>query len=247
MVARTARQAVIPGNQPDWRILFVRLRRVLLIIAVGGLLAMGLMKLNDPGFLPVKKVRVQGAFINLTTDMVLSKAGTIQGGYFNIDVNSVKQNIESLAWVDQAYVRRVWPDTLLITVTEQQALAAWQHRALLNIRGELFYPEQAGFPTDLPQLNGPAGTHGQLLEHYQTMVPMLAETGLNLQEMDMDARRSLTLHFANGLTLLLGREEYYTRLKRFLRVYTKVLHAQMSDLQRVDMRYTNGFTVLRKP
>lgn len=128
MVARIARQAVVSGSQYDWRGLFARLPKLLFVISVASLLAMGLMKLNDPQLLPIQKVRAQGAFIHLTEAMLLTRAGNIKGGYFNIDVSAVQENIESLAWVDKAYVRRTWPDTLMISVTEQNATAGGRAR-----------------------------------------------------------------------------------------------------------------------
>ncbi len=246
MAARVAKQAVLPGSQYDWRQLVVRLQRILLLVSVVGLSVIGVMKLNDPQFLPIQKVRAQGAFINLTEAMLLSRAGGINGGYFNIDVGTTQQNIESLAWVDKAHIKRIWPDTLMISVTEQTAVAWWQSKGLINSRGELFYPAKETFPAGLPKLNGPVDAHQLLLEHYQRMSSMLAASGLIIQQLDMDVRRSLILRFTNGLTILLGRDTYYLRLQRFIRVYKKLLVTEIDQLQQIDMRYTNGFTMLRK-
>ena len=246
MTSRAVKQAVIPGSQIDWRVHLQRLPRLLLLAAVLSLLVMGLMKANEPGFMPIEKIRAQGEFINLTEAMLLSQAGNIQGGYFNINVGSVQQKIESLAWVDRAYVRRLWPDTLMITVVEQKAQACWDDKGLINARGELFFPDRKTFPAGLPKLSGPDGTHGQLLEDYKNMSRIMAETGLLIQRISMDARRSLTLHFDNGMKILLGRVAHYVRLERFMRIYKKLLVTEINQLQQIDMRYTNGFTILRK-
>lgn len=246
MVARVAKQAVIPGSHYDWRNLFARLPKLLLGMSVLGLCVMGWLKLNDPSLLPIQKVRAQGAFVNLTEAMLLSRAGTIQGSYFNIDVRSVQENIESLAWVDKAFVKRKWPDTVVISVIEQDAAARWQDKGLINKRGELFYPDKASFPAGLPILSGPAGTHKQVMGHYKRMSLMLAKEGLTVQRLEIDARRALTVYLDTGLKILLGRDEHYLRLDRFIRTYDKALVTEISQIQRVDMRYTNGFSVLRK-
>jgi len=246
MVARVTRQAVLPGSQYDWRHAFARLPKLVLFISAVGLLSLGAVKLNDPNLLPIQNIRAQGTFINLTEQMLLKQVGDIQGGYFNINVRAVQEKIESLAWVDRANVRRVWPDTLMITVTEQNATALWQGKGLVNQRGELFYPDKNTFPSRLPQLNGPADTHQQLLKHYRTMHLMLIEVGLPVQAIEMDARRSLVLGFDNGLRILLGRDSHYLRLERFIRMYKKVLVTEINHIQQIDMRYTNGFTLLRK-
>ena len=246
MTSRAVKQAVIPGSQIDWRVHFARVPKLLLLIALVSLFVIGWMKVNQPGFMPIEKIRAQGEFINLTEEMLLGQAGNIQGGYFNINVGSVQESVESLAWVDKAYVRRTWPDTLLITVTEQKARAEWHDNGLINLRGELFYPDRQTFPVGLPKLSGPEGTHRQLLEHYQSMSRIVVETGLLIQQISMDARRSLILHFDNGMKILLGREAHYVRLDRFMRIYRKLLVTEINQLQQIDMRYTNGFTILRK-
>lgn len=246
MVARVVRQAIITDGQYDWSHFFVRLPKFLFILSVLALMGMGMMKLNDPQLLPIQKVRAQGTFINLTEQMLLKQVGDITGGYFNINVSAVQNNIESLAWVEHAYVKRVWPDTLMISVTEQKAMTVWQSKGLINSRGELFYPAKDSFPVGLPQLNGPVDSHQQLLEYYQGMSTMLAGTGLSIQQLDMDARRSVVLRFDNGLKIFLGRDANYPRLERFIRNYAKALVIEVKHIQQIDMRYTNGFTVLRK-
>ena len=246
MFARVARQAVIPVSHIEWRQLLSRLTGLLLSFTLLSMVGMAIMKLNDPQLLPIQKVRAQGSFINLTEQMLLKRAGDIRGGYFSINVTAVQKNIESLAWVDKAYVRRLWPDTLMITVTEQTASAWWQDDGLINQRGELFFPEKNSFPANLPKLNGPAGTHRQLLEHYQNMNSMLEKSALTIQRIDMDARRSLVIMLVGGVKILLGRDEYYPRLERFVRMHAKLLAAEMNNIQKIDMRYTNGFTLLRQ-
>ena len=246
MVARVAKQAVVPDSQLDWRQAFAWLPKIFMLTSIAALVVMGWMKMNDPQFLPIQKVRAQGAFINLTEAMLLTRAGDIKGGYFNIDVRGVQKNIESLAWVDKAYVKRTWPDTLVISVTEQNAVAAWQDNSLINVRGELFYPEKETFPAHLPQLNGPADSHQQLLKLYRTTRSILSGTGLNIQQLEMDARRAMTIRLDNGLTILLGRDAYIERIERFVRVYAKVLMSEINSIQKIDMRYTNGFSITRQ-
>lgn len=246
MVAHAVKQAVIPGSHYDWRSLFARLPRLLLGLSMLGVVIIGLMKFNDPNLLPIQKIRAQGAFIHLTEEMLLSQAGNIQGGYFNIDVSSVQESIESLAWVDKAFVKRMWPDTLMITVTEQHAAAWWNNKGLINQRSELFSPDKTSFPAGLPKLSGPAGTHQQLMEYYKSMNHLLEKTDLIIQEIKMDARRALVVQFDNGLKILLGRDTHYPRLERFISVYATVLASEISQIQQIDMRYTNGFTIMRK-
>ncbi|MDH5444895.1 MAG: cell division protein FtsQ/DivIB [Gammaproteobacteria bacterium] len=246
MATRVAKQAVIPGSQFDWRQILSRLPKIIFGLGFLALLIMLTMKAQDPGFLPIEKIRAQGEFVNLTEDMLISKAGNIHGGYFNINVQKIKNNIEAIPWVDRAYVRRVWPGTLMITVKEQRARAVWGNKGLINDRNELFFPEAGTFPGGLPKLSGPNGSHGHLMLTYRTMQDLLLTTGLEIYAMKLDARRALSLQLTGDMKLLLGREAHYERLKRFIRIYSKLLVSQAGQLNQIDMRYTNGFTILRK-
>ena len=139
------------------------------------------------------------------------------------------------------------PDTMMIGVTEQNVAALWKGKGLINQRGELFYPEEKTFPASLPQLSGPPGSHQSLLEHYRAIRPMLGKTGLVIQQLDMDARRSMIIQFNNGLKILLGRDSYFLRVEKFVRIYEKILRTEINNIQQIDMRYTNGFSIMRRP
>ncbi|MDH5179833.1 MAG: cell division protein FtsQ/DivIB, partial [Gammaproteobacteria bacterium] len=74
----------------------------------------------------------------------------------------------------------------------------------------------------------------------------LLQVNLQTVRVDMDARRALTVWLNNGTKLVLGRNEAMQRLQRFVRIYPGVLAIEGDNIERVDMRYTNGFTIKRK-
>ena len=246
MATRVVKQAVIPDSQFDWQKLFLFISKVLVSLVIVSLFSLAYLKINQPDFLPITKVRAQGEFVHLTEAMLVSRASDIRGGYFNIDVRQIQQNIETLPWVKSASVRRAWPDTLIISVKEQRATASWHDKGLISEQGKLFFPQRNTFPAGLPVLSGPEGMHVPLIQQYHSMQEILLLAGLEIQAMDMDARRAITLVLSNGLKIFLGREQQQKRLKRFVRIYNRILGTQIEQLKQVDMRYTNGFTILRK-
>ncbi len=95
--------------------------------------------LLDPHTLPIRRVQISGQFLHLTSaQLQAAVAGTVVGGFFTVDVEAVMRAARTLPWVDTASVRRVWPDTLRLEVTEQTPLARWGEHDLLNRRGERF-------------------------------------------------------------------------------------------------------------
>jgi cell division protein FtsQ len=63
----------------------------------------------------------------------------------------------------QARVARIWPNTVQIDVTEQEAIARWGHDSLIGRYGRYSgYPE-AGWFHHLPLLMGPEGREHEVL------------------------------------------------------------------------------------
>ena len=155
----------------------------------------------------------------------------------------VQQAVQAIPWVAQDSVRRVWPDTLAIDVTEQRTEAEWAKGGLVNPHGVLFFPERDTYPKGLPVFDGPTGTERNLTEAYQMAKAIIEPLQLQIQEIHMDSRRAISLKLNNGIDVILGREETRTRLERFARVYRKLLVQRVNDIARVDMRYSNGLAV----
>jgi cell division protein FtsQ len=212
-----------------------------LALALLGLL---LAQLRDPQVLPVRVVGVDGEMAHLDRQRLQSVvAEAVDGGFFSVDLQRIRQQLERLPWIESASVRRVWPDTLRVRVVEQVPLAYWGDDALVSQRGEVFRPAK------LPQLNGLAVLAGadadapEITREYLRMRTLLETAGLQLQEVRVDARRAWRLRTADGVVLNLGRREVMPRLTRFVQLYPYLQRQAKRLPQRVDLRYTNGFTV----
>ena len=214
------------------------------LLLAGWLLGLLLQHLADPLTLPIRKIRVQGALVHVNESMLRnSVVERVQGGYFNIDVTSLRQTVEQLGWVKSAAVRRVWPDTVVISVVEQQPLAAWAKGGLVNIQGELFTPAVNEELKHLPLFSAPAGMQQSVTQLYRDLSEQLTPLGLQIVALQLDERRAVQLQLDNGIELVLGREERPDRLQRFIKVYKKTLAQHASRIQRIDLRYSNGMAV----
>ncbi len=62
-----------------------------------------------------------------------------QGSYFfGVDLETTRDRVESLPWVDRAVVRRLWPNRIVVQVVETKPYALWQND------GELYLLSDAG-------------------------------------------------------------------------------------------------------
>jgi len=217
---------------------------VIILTVLATMFGVGSWWLMQPGTLPIKRVQVEGQFRYLAQKDVYDALGNLtSGGFFNVDVRAVKRAAESLPWVEHASVRRVWPDTLRVAIQEQVPLARWKDTQLVNIHGVVFAPPLNSLPEKLPHFSGPSGTEQKVAEQYQRLSKELTSVGLSVEELRLTDRRAWDLRLQNNVSLLLGKTDSDERLERFIAVYPRVLKEKVSQVESVDLRYTNGFAV----
>lgn len=226
------------------------LRRVLLVLlaSVGlGLVWMGSQRLNDPEILPLHEVRLTGVFHHVTEqEAQRTVMPFLAQGFLGVDMAGIRQTFKLMPWVSAVSVRRVWPDKLEIEVVEQTPVAYWGEDALVNTQGEVFAPSVLDKQMGLPKFSGPKGLAPEMTQRLREIGNLLAPLGLKVAGLAVDERRAWRVHVADGMELLLGRSDNHERLVRFIGVYQRELAAHAGDIERVDLRYTNGMAVSMK-
>jgi cell division protein FtsQ len=169
---------------------------------------------------PIESIAVNGPFQRVTPLQIEEAiSGDLESGFFGADVGLMQEKIQGLAWIDRATVARRWPDRIAIGVTEQVPAAIWGESGLLNVRGELFVTEARHIPAELPRLSGPNDRSDEV------------------------ARRYLAITLTNGVEIRLGRRDVDERTSLFLDVVANIITGRAADIDYVDMRYSNGFTI----
>jgi cell division protein FtsQ len=59
----------------------------------------------------------------------------------------------------------------------------------------------------------------------------------------VDARGAWEMTLANGIDIRLGRRDVGARIQLFLDVAANIISRRDSEIEFVDMRYSNGFTI----
>lgn len=222
---------------------------LLFVSAIFGLSTWGWLLMTDPATTPIESVKVSGAFRHVDAQAVskVVAAQTQHEGFFTVDLHDVEAAVRILPWLYAASVRREWPNTLHVTVTEQQAVARWRDGGLVNPVGEVFKPEASSYPAGLPLFRGPGDSGAVLVKKYHEISKQLQGLALQIDELVLDDRRSLSLLLNQSLTVMIGRSDQQERLQRLVRFFPKVSMAAPAPIERIDLRYTNGFAVRFKP
>ncbi len=210
---------------------------------------------QDPARFPVNQVDVLGTMDYANRQMLMADIKWhTQQGFYGLDIDSLRQSIESHEWIASARISRVWPERIVINVEEHEPAARWNDDHLISKRLVLFKPHQlerqsADFERwsdvfrPLPQVLGARGRHVGLLDAYRAYDEQLAQFGLSLSLLNEDDRLSQTLTLSSGEQVRLGREERELRMIRFLDVYERVRAGAEGGPLSFDMRYSNGFAL----
>ena len=220
---------------------------LLLVAMLASTVLLGKQWLSDPWRFPLSVVEVKGDFRYLDRQQLQAAvAPHATGGFFTVDVAAIRTAAEQLPWVHKARVKRIWPETLRLQIEEQQPVALWGEHGFLNKGGEPFVPEATDISLALPSLAGPDGQELKVLENFQRVAETLAPLGIKVTRMELDNRRAWHLQLDNAVLLELGRADAGQRLQRFVRAYPSIFAGRLDDLQHVDLRYSNGFSVYWK-
>ncbi len=217
---------------------------LLLFGAMGGGGMLLAERLQDPQAFPLKVVQIKGDFRYLDRQKLeRAMEEQVRGGFFTLDVEQLHAELLAMPWVAGVALRRVWPDTLLITVKEQLPLARWGRQQLVTMQGELFQPAEGEIPAGLLQLEGPEGTEREMASRYRAMQLHFDQIGLRIARVQQDLRNAWVVEFTDGSAIRLGNRQVDERLGRFIRLYPRLKAAGQGRPKQVDLRYTNGFVV----
>ncbi len=206
--------------------------------------------------IPIRYVRLQGQLDHLNpTEVEQVLKPLLKDGCWGWDLSPLQAAVKQLAWVDEAWIKRVWPDVIEVGIKEQVPYVRWGAKDLLNAKGERFTPTGIAEFSDLPWLDGPEGHEKQLFSAYREMAEALARLQLKLIKLEVDARRSwqLTLGYAfstpresgekRAMVIVLGRtqpKEVFAKVVGFL---TLLPAEQRQRIHKLDARYEHGFAV----
>lgn len=193
---------------------------------------------------PISSITIEGSFQRVSALQIEEAiAGELGTGFFSANLKTIQNRIVGLEWIDQASVARRWPGTLVINVTEQIPAAIWGKSGLLNTRGDLFVSDARHVPAELPRLSGPDGQSSVVAQRYLQMREQLIPYGLDLRKVELDARGAWQMKLGNGVDIRLGRRDVDSRAQLFLDVAANIISSREAEIEFVDMRYSNGFTI----
>lgn len=200
-------------------------------------------KIKEINQFPIKQVKVYGVNHLAEEEVQHVMTPLVSKGFFAVEVESIKDQISQLPWVSDVSVRRVWPDQVIVAISERKPVALWNENSLLSSNGEIFSPDASTFPKRLPHFVGPEGEQIHMLEFYSRIDHSLSPLHLKIAQLELTPYLSWNVTFDSGMIVHVGYKDVLTRINHFVKVYRKIVGERGANVDYVDLRYPNGLAV----
>jgi cell division protein FtsQ len=198
--------------------------------------------------LAVDAVRITGQSETAELDILRALELPAHGSIVFFDANAARERIEALPWVESATLRKVYPSTLDIQVTERQPYALWQHGGqvvLIDEDGRVIGDYLGGPFARLPLVVGEGAP-----QEAPELLALLAEFPSLEEEVraaTLVSGRRWNLTLRNGMTVLLPEGD--DLLPAIIQLVSLDQGSQLfaRDIRTIDLRMADRMTVQLAP
>lgn len=242
-VSRTASQR----SPSRWERFVKSVKRITLavaLIAIAGLLGLLTQRATD---MPVQQIAISGDMRHVarqTVEELLTPR--VADGFLLTDLAAIAHELETLPWVFDANVRREWPGTIHVLVTEQMPIARWGLSSYINQHGEVFDGETFERYDTLPLLWSEHSEPSVLIEHFKLFQMLLTPHGRSVAALNEDYLNQISARLNDGTEVQFGDKEFAKRVRRFVALLESERGSSDQSIAKIDFRYESGAAVLRR-
>ena len=203
-------------------------------------------KLMDWVNQPIARVEVRSGFNQLQKeDVEKVLAPWLVNRFLFLDLQEMQEVIADMPWVKMVSLKREWPDRLIVSLIEREAIARWELNGLIDAQGQVFRPKRLDSFSGLPLLSGPQDRAQDVMQQYLSISQLLRPLGVTVRELNLSSTDSWQFR-VDHVSVNIGRDRRMARLQRFIRLFHERLGDRWQDVKRVDLRYLNGASVAWK-
>lgn len=196
--------------------------------------------------LPIRSVQLAGNFEYLDQGEIEKTLQAYIGqGFFSFDIHQLQRSLHDKPWTASVSVRRIWPDKIRVTITEKKPVARWDEQHLLSDRAQVYLADTGGFE-HLPLVHAKGHDPEWALRQFYALDARFSSVDERVRALEVDSRGALELELIGGLEIKLGRGDIERKITRLMSIYTQQILPRREQIERLDLRYSNGFAVAWK-
>lgn len=217
---------------------------LMVLLLLGALLYSTISWMWDEHRLPLSKLVLQGDLQYVSTFDVQRAFAQLEhiGTFMSQDIDALQSRAQEIPWVAHASIRKQWPDTIKVFLTEHQVAAIWNGNTLLDDKGVIFNGDIGMVKQEYVKLYGPDDSATEVLAAWRKYNPDFQKVGLNISSLVLNERRAWQIILDNGIRLEIGKESLDERIARFFLLY-KQLGRDTERVSYIDLRYDTGAAV----
>jgi len=196
--------------------------------------------------LPVRSIQLQGSFEHLDQREVEATLQDYIGqGFFSLDILRMQQALQDMAWTETVSIRRIWPDQIRVAILEKKPVARWDDDHLLSDSARVYPADTRAF-AHLPLVHAANHSPAWVLRQFDRLQARFEGVDERLVSLRVDSRGAFDIELINGLQIKLGRDDIDHKIDRLANIYLRQILPRREQIERLDLRYSNGFAVAWK-
>lgn len=166
-------------------------------------------------------------------------------GFFTTDLQALRDIAIGLDWIDQVSVTRDWQQGIVVTALPRQAVANFGTERVVDAKGVVFVPadSQELAQSQFATLQGEINQAPVIMQQLQQINDWYTPLGMQVEDIILTPRMTWLIRFDNGLRVIVDNENTAQKLLSLSQLLDNQLNPQLDNIQSIDLRYKNGFTV----
>lgn len=192
----------------------------------------------------IKNIVLQAEFKRVNSEQVRVIVASIPDrSFFKVNAVDIREEIMQIPWVQQVYINKKWPNSIIVKVIEHQAVAVWNEEKLLNSNGEVFKVDSIDDLSSLPQIVGKDSQSELIWDKFIRFNDIVNDTGLDISSTNVSHRGGWNIQLSNGVNINVGSAQMDAKLVRLVETWASMLRKNNKKPIYIDLRYTNGYVV----
>src|SRR5690554_611911 len=190
---------------------------------------------------PVSAIEFNGTFSVWSAEQLTEPLVWVKNeSFFSLDVKKVHQQLQALPLIKHVSVRKQWPSTVQVTISEDVPIALWNNDKVLSASGKIS-GLPVGLPTDdLIQMSGAGQQTEQVVRYYRRLQQVLNDQKIRVLELNVSTVGSVEAKLSNGWHVKLGRQYIEERVERLDKILRYIPQEKVAI---VDLRYGKGAAI----
>ncbi|WP_430459945.1 cell division protein FtsQ/DivIB [Thalassolituus sp. LLYu03] len=190
---------------------------------------------------PITQIDVSGRMAAVSADDVAAKLQWVRGeSFFSLNTRKVYDEVLTFPLVQRVVVKKQWPGTLQVVITEDLPLAVWNDKQLLSVSGRISAMPAAIDTSGLARMVGDDNQVDIAMRYFRRVQQSLDERALQINELKVNAVGAVDIRLSNGWSVSLGRQYFEERVRRLGMLLSRLPQERVESL---DLRYGKGAAI----